>query len=237
MLARLTAELPNNPSVLVIGCGTSNELYTELFSSGRVFLTDVTLQGDAEVVCDGGCLPFRDQSLDCVIADQVLEHVLYPAAVVAEIYRCLRPEGLVYSGVPFHTPVHGFPYDFQRYTPLGHRMLFNRFQELELLITQGPVSAFSLSLIGLLACISSSIWWRRFSSFGVRLIVKPLLWIDKRQRTVRNLTIPAASAFLGRKQVGEVTPNEVIRNWIDEGAKGLIENRELGPLSTLSSTR
>jgi ubiquinone/menaquinone biosynthesis C-methylase UbiE len=87
-------------------------------------LTDVTLLGDADIAADGHCLPFKTGVFDLVIADQVIEHVLKPNQVVEEMNRVLRVGGCVFSGIPFYFHCHGFPYDFQRYTPLGHRLLY-----------------------------------------------------------------------------------------------------------------
>ncbi len=205
--------LPCSPVVLVIGCGFSGERYVRAFSKGRVFLSDVTLQGDSTVVCDAECLPFRDQSLDCVVIDQVLEHALNPVGVVADILRCLRSGGIVYSGLPFHTPIHGFPFDFNRYTPLGHRMLFRGFEELEMRITQGPVSALSLTLIGFLSGLWDNRWWKSLCSLAVRISFTPIFWLDLRYAKSSNLTIPAASAFFGRKQSDEVHPRRIVSDW------------------------
>jgi SAM-dependent methyltransferase len=201
----------------VLGCGFTGAQYRKLFPSGQVFLSDVTLQGDAEIACDGECLPFRDQSLDCIVVDQVLEHALNPLNVVSEIHRCLKLGGIVYSGIPFLTPVHGFPFDFQRYTPLGHRMLFRRFHELELHITQGPWSAFSKTMIECLASASDSISWKRLCSVAVRTIVRPFLWTDRRYKFSRSLSVPSATGFLGRKQQNEESALALISHWSANG--------------------
>ncbi|HEY8187119.1 MAG TPA: class I SAM-dependent methyltransferase [Pyrinomonadaceae bacterium] len=205
--------LPADAAILIIGCGLGTDQYAKVFPEAHIFPTDVTLKGDAVVACDGACLPFRDQTFDCVVVDQVLEHAVNPTAIVSEIHRCLKLGGIVYSGVPFHTPVHGFPFDFQRYTPLGHRMLFRRFQGLEVYITQGPLSALSKTMIGFCSSVSNNLWWRRFSSAGVRLVVSPILWLDRRYSWARELSIPAATAFLGRKQESEDSPRTIISNW------------------------
>ena len=208
------AELGATPAVLVIGCGTTHGRYQPAFSPPvRLFLTDVTLQGDAALVCDGECLPFRDESIDCVIVDQVLEHALHPLRIVDEICRCLKTGGILFSGVPFHMPVHGFPYDFQRYTPLGHRMLYRRFEELDFQVTQGPVSAFSLTVIALCASLSDNLWWKRATSLMARVVLGPLLRLDRRFTHARDLRIPAASLFVGRKQVSEIAAPEIVRRW------------------------
>jgi SAM-dependent methyltransferase len=216
-------------TVLVIGCGLTGQQYRKMFSVQRLFLTDVSLKGDADLACDGESLPFPNESLDCVFIDQVLEHALNPLAVVEEIYRCLKFGGIVYSGVPFHTPVHAFPFDFQRYTPLGHRLLFRQFQELDFCVTQGPVSALSLTLIGFLTSFSDNLWWRRLSSVAVRILVGSMRWLDHRFTAPRELTIPAASAFLGRKQREVADPMTIISSW------GVEENQRRTAMEGLPS--
>jgi SAM-dependent methyltransferase len=213
LLEKYKPLLADNPTILVLGCGFTGPQYKQLFPTGRVILSDVTLQGDADIACDGESLPFADQSLDCVVVDQVLEHTLNPLTVVNEIHRCLKLGGIVYSGIPFLTPVHGFPYDFQRYTPLGHRMLFRRFQELEICNTQGPLSAICKTLIEGFGSISGNLFWKRLSSTGIRLLMRPFLWMDKRYLSTRQLSVPSATAFLGRKQEFEESPLRLISDW------------------------
>lgn len=205
--------LGSEPSVLVVGCGVTGEQYRGIFPDGRIVLTDISLKGDAELACDGESLPFRDESFDCIVVDQVLEHAINPLSIVEEIYRCLKPHGIVYSGVPFHAPVHAYPFDFQRYTPLGHRLLFRHFKELDFRITQGPVSAFSLTLIGFLTSFSRNVWWRRLSSAGVRVLMSSVRWLDHRFARPRELTVPAASAFVGQKQIEPESVRSIIAAW------------------------
>ena len=71
----------------------------------------------------------------------MLEHVLEPELVVAEIHRVLMPDGLVYAGTPFMQQVHEGPYDFMRFTESGHRWLFRRFERLASGATGGPGAA------------------------------------------------------------------------------------------------
>ena len=56
---------------------------------------------------DGAVLPVADHSVDTVILGEVIEHLLDPAAVLAEVARVLRPGGVVALTTPFgHSPHH-----------------------------------------------------------------------------------------------------------------------------------
>ena len=59
-------------------------------------------------VGDIALLPFESQSLDLVIASEVIEHMPEPGAVIAEIARVLRPGGQLIMTMPLesHTPAH-----------------------------------------------------------------------------------------------------------------------------------
>ena len=45
-------------------------------------------------------LPVRDESFDCVVCSQVIEHIPYDEVIFAEIRRVLRPGGLLILGTP-----------------------------------------------------------------------------------------------------------------------------------------
>lgn len=53
-------------------------------------------------------LPYPDQSLDLVVASEIIEHMEEPDKVVKEIARVLRPEGKLVLTMPLesHTPAH-----------------------------------------------------------------------------------------------------------------------------------
>ena len=67
------------------------------------------------VVGAGESLPFKDDSFDLVIAPSVLEHVRYWKLTIAEIYRVLKHEGLVFISTtnklfPWQGEVKHFPF-------------------------------------------------------------------------------------------------------------------------------
>jgi SAM-dependent methyltransferase len=132
MVARLAARHPR-PTLLVIGGGAIGAGADQLYSAPnvRVVGTDVYASPNTQVVADGHFLPFRDGVFDGVWIQAVLEHVLDPPALVAEIHRVLKPAGLVYADTPFMQQVHEQAYDFTRFTLSGHRWLFRRFEEID----------------------------------------------------------------------------------------------------------
>jgi len=134
----LMTQKNNMPCVLVVGgrklgCGIS-----PLIDSKSIYVleTDITYGSRTKLICDAHNLPFEDQSFEAVVIQAVLEHVVDPTRCVQEIHRVLIDGGLVYAETPFLQEVHEFPYDFTRFTSLGHRRLFRNFSEID----SGPVA-------------------------------------------------------------------------------------------------
>ena len=58
---------------------------------------------------DAEWIPFRDGCFDLVFCQQLLEHVVFPERVVAEIARVLRPGGLLFLSAPNRLGRHTLP--------------------------------------------------------------------------------------------------------------------------------
>ncbi|BAZ66840.1 putative methyltransferase type 11 [Fischerella sp. NIES-4106] len=136
-----------NPLVLIIGGSVVGQGMEDLLSSSEIeFIeTDVTFGSRISVICDAHQIPFAEDSFDGVIVQAVLEHVIDPKRCVEEIYRVLKPNGLVYSETPFIQQVHLGKYDFTRFTHLGHRRLFHNFEEIDSGAVCGPGMALAWS--------------------------------------------------------------------------------------------
>lgn len=147
-LRRLLHERYERARVLVVGGSIVGAGMQGLVDDPRIELieTDAAWGPRTQLICDGHDLPLKDGSVDCVIVQAVLEHVLDPRRVVAEVHRVLSDRGLVYSDTPFMVPVHGREFDFTRFTYLGHRRLLREFRELASGITCGPGMALAYAV-------------------------------------------------------------------------------------------
>jgi len=89
-------------------------------------LTSASHRGKADLLYEGDRLPFPDASFDTVLSVQVLEHTPDPAALVAEMARVLRPDGVLILSAPFSFRLHEEPHDYYRFTVHGLRDLCER---------------------------------------------------------------------------------------------------------------
>ncbi len=134
-------------TVLIIGGATmSPRSPFRAATDMRLVASDIYHSSSTDVLADGHFLSFRDSSFDGVAAQAVLEHVLDPTLVVAEMYRVLKPGGIVYAETSFMEQVHEAAFDFTRFTHSGHRWLFRNFDEIQSGASNGPGLVFLWSI-------------------------------------------------------------------------------------------
>ena len=139
-LAELLLAQSESPQVLVVGGGILGQGMNVLAENPRIQLTetDVSFGTRTMAICDAHDIPFADGTFDAVVIQAVLEHVVDPYRCVDEIHRVLKDRGIVYAETPFMQQVHGGAYDFTRFTHLGHRRLFRKFEEIDSGAVCGP---------------------------------------------------------------------------------------------------
>lgn len=69
-----------------------------------------------DLIWDGKIIPLLNETVDTVIATELLEHCEKPEEVLHEIFRVLKPGGVLFLTVPFLWNLHLVPYDAYRYT-------------------------------------------------------------------------------------------------------------------------
>lgn len=91
-------------------------------------------------------LPFPDAAFDGVVLTEVLEHCVDPRRAVCEVFRVLRPGGLLLVTSPFLWPDHRTEdyQDYWRFTEQGWELLLKPFRDVQItpceLTTEGQAA-------------------------------------------------------------------------------------------------
>jgi SAM-dependent methyltransferase/uncharacterized protein YbaR (Trm112 family) len=208
LLARdLVAETAGRrPRLLVVGGGEVGSGIESLYEDANLDLIafDIYASEYCQFVADGHQVPLLSGTVDGVLVQAVLEHVLHPQRVVDEIYRVLRPGGLVYADTPFMQQVHEGPYDFTRFSESGHRYLFRRFT----VRNSGAVAGLGTQLHWSLFYFGRGIHRRLGQILRLAFFWLPMTdrWLDPR------VTVDGASSvfFYGQSSPSMISPHEII---------------------------
>jgi len=194
--------------VLVVGGGTIGNGLDRLYTCNDIEVIGLDLYRSdvTQLVADAHAIPLQTGSVDAVIIQAVLEHVLDPVKVVGEIHRVLADDGLVYAETPFMQQVHAGAYDFTRFTASGHRYLFRRFDEIDLGPTAGPGTVLLWSVDHLVRGLTRS----QNAGRLVRAILFWLRFLDNAIAPAHALDGASAVFFLGRRSGTGMTPGEII---------------------------
>ena len=218
--ARVLLAESATPRVLVIGGSIVGEGMEQFTRNPAISLveTDVAFGPRTIVICDAHDIPFQDGSFDAAIVQAVLEHVVDPYRCVEEIHRVLKPRGMVYAETPFMQQVHGGRYDFTRFTHLGHRRLFRRFEELDSGALCGPGMALSWSYQYFLTSFASNKAIRLALTVFARLTSFYLKYFDYLLiNTAGALDAASGVYFMGRRTDQTLSDRDLIGSYKGAG--------------------
>lgn len=133
-----------NLKILSIGCGTGEDL-SVINEIGNHYVLDIEKEAlksvsdnqcVGKILCDCTSISIKDKSFDVVLALDVLEHIENDSMATSEIYRVLKPDGLIVVTVPAFQFLFG-PHDTylehkRRYTKPTLGRLFNNFSKIKM---------------------------------------------------------------------------------------------------------
>ena len=146
----------------------------------KIINLDIFLAKEVDIQGDLLYLPIKNESLETIACQGVLEHVIDPHKAVKEIYKVLKFGGRVFVELPFMQTVHAAPKDFYRWTPEGLRKLMCAFDVNKVDFAAGPASAlawqFQETMAMLFSLKSEFLYKVGLRAFG--LLAVPLSWLD-----------------------------------------------------------
>lgn len=110
----IISKVPENVNtILDVGCGKGWVAKNFLPKEKKVFSLDISITNPSivkklyksenhfGVTADSFQLPFNDQSIDCIIASEIIEHVYDPAEFIKELFRVVKKEGSLIITTPY----------------------------------------------------------------------------------------------------------------------------------------
>lgn len=95
--------------ILDLGCGSKESKYKSNNSKDIVFGLDKYHLSGCDILSDlEKPLPFKDNSIDIIVANHVLEHIENFLELIEEMHRVLKPKGLLKIKVPYFSSPHAF---------------------------------------------------------------------------------------------------------------------------------
>jgi SAM-dependent methyltransferase len=206
---RLLAELQSGARILVVGGGEDVHRLGAVYNEPTLSVVgfDLYVSALTQFIADAHQIPLRDGAFDAVVVQAVLEHVLDPHEVVAEIHRVLRPGGIVYAETAFLQGVHEGAHDFTRFTELGHRWLFRRFTEID----RGAIGGPALQTVWAIDYLARGVFRSRRMGLRSRRLLLGLNGLDRFvPQPYRDDAAPAVF-FLGRRSEVELAPRSLVQ--------------------------
>jgi SAM-dependent methyltransferase len=191
--------LPSNQTLRVLDIGAGPTQFRSLFAGYTTFIgLDFFPYEEVQVVADiSQPLPIADASFDIVILSNVLEHTPDVSALLCEVRRVLRPEGVCLATTPFLMRIHQAPYDYNRLTCY----------QLDRSFTEAGFSSVSVLPIGKPVHVLMTMQRHFFDTLtlslrghSLRALLMPVVWLA---RVVTRITVLVFGSLYN-----QATPND-----------------------------
>ena len=211
----MLAERPGKQRILVLGGSVFNRGMEPLLDERFDLVeSDVSFGARTQVIVDAHDIPFVDGTFDAVAAQAVFEHVLDPGRCVSECHRVLKADGLIYAEPPFLQPVHAGPYDFTRFTHMGHRYLFRDFEELDSGPIVGQAIVFAGAVVNFFRGLSSTPKIRSILGLLATFLVSWAKYLDERMmRQPAAYDVAYGYYFLGKSSATQLEGRELVKQY------------------------
>lgn len=105
--------LPEVSTILDVGCGSAWVAQRYLKRNKKIFSLDISTVNPVKalqqfpsenhfgITADSYSLPFHEQTFDCVIASEIIEHLVQPDLFVSELIRVIKPGGTLLISTPY----------------------------------------------------------------------------------------------------------------------------------------
>lgn len=98
------------------------------FPNKKYVGADMRMGTGVDVILDLHNIELQDESVGTVLCFDTLEHVEYPSKALDEIYRILKPGGVLAISSVMYCPIHDYPSDYWRFTPEAFKSIMKPFK-------------------------------------------------------------------------------------------------------------
>jgi ubiquinone/menaquinone biosynthesis C-methylase UbiE len=134
-------------SILDVGCGSG--WVAKYFVPKGVQVHSLDISNHRGVVADSFRLPFTDCSFDCVIASEIIEHVVSPADFIQELFRVVKKNGELIITTPYKEKIiYNLCVHCNRKTPVNAHLHSFDEKKLELLYSGEDLNEFKYESFG-----------------------------------------------------------------------------------------
>lgn len=160
-------QLSDNSVFIDLGCGIRRK---EDVRRNGLYLDAVHFRG-VDVVSTRSRLPFRDNCVDAVVSLSVFEHLPDPFSMANEIFRVLRPGGIIWIETAFMQPLHADPSHYFNMTMEGLLRTFSAFliEEYGVLPHQSPSYSLRMQFNHVMPYLRDETWKQTLNEWLAKL--------------------------------------------------------------------